>query len=301
MSSAMQEGVQLDRRKANRQEMTDSGWIMFLVVITLILIAGYFIFASEKYFKSGDDIGYNLGWLGGILLLTLLLYPLRKRVKLFRGFGLLPGWFKWHMVLGIVAPTIILFHATFQIKSVNAGVALICMFLVSGSGTFGRFFYTKIHHGLYGRQATVNELKSTLENTGDVKSTFSFAPEIESKLEEFRYQSEKNAQAGQLGLWRFVKIGIQTRQLSSSLVKELHAVMHAQAIQKNFSLQEIHSMEEKFTEYRKLINSYLVAVRDSSQFHTYERLFSYWHIFHIPLVYMMVFSGFYHVYAVHAY
>jgi len=60
-------------------------------------------------------------------------------------------------------------------------------------------------------------------------------------------------------------------------------------------------MEEKFTEYRGLINSYLIAVRDASQFHTYERLFSYWHIFHIPLVYMMVFSGFYHVYAVHAY
>jgi hypothetical protein len=301
MSSVTQEGVQLDRRKAPRKEKNDSAWIVFLIVVTLILIAGFLVFSSQKYFKPGDDLGYNLGLFGGIMLLTLLLYPLRKRVKVLRGFGLLPGWFKWHMVLGIVAPTIILFHATFQIKSVNAGVALICMFLVSGSGTFGRFFYTKIHHGLYGRQATVNELKSTLEKTGDVKSTFSFAPEIESKLEEFRYESEKNAHAGELGLWRFVKIGIQAGRLSSALVKDLHAEMHAQAAQKNFTLEEVHTMEEKFIRYRALINSYLTAVRDASQFHTYERLFSYWHIFHIPLVYMMVFSGFYHVYAVHAY
>jgi hypothetical protein len=301
MSSAIQEGVQLERRKSTRQEMKDSAWLVFLAIVTSILIAGFFVVSSQKFYKPGDDFGYNLGLLGGILLLTLLLYPLRKRVQIFRGLGLLPGWFKWHMVLGILAPTIILFHATFHINSINAGVALICMLLVSGSGTFGRFFYTKIHHGLYGRQTTVNELKSTLENTGDVKSTFSFVPDIERKLEEFHFQSEKNAHAGKLGLLRFVQIGIQARNLTHSLVKELHTVMQKQAGQENFSLEEIHTMEEKFTEYSRLINNYLIAVRDASQFHTYERLFSYWHIFHIPLVYMMVFSGFYHVYAIHAY
>lgn len=301
MNSAIQENVVLDRRKASRTESKDSLWIIFLVVITLILIAGFFVFSSQKYFKPGDDIGYNLGLFGGIMLLTLLLYPLRKRVKLFRSLGLLPGWFKWHMVLGIVAPTIILFHSTFQIKSINAGVALVCMFLVSGSGTFGRFFYTKIHHGLYGRQASLNEVKADLEKSGDVKSTFDFAPDIEIKLAEFRDKSEQNSQAGKLGLVKFVVIGIQANKLSRSLVKELHDTLQAQSRNEKFTPAQISAMEEKLTECKGLINSYVKVVRDASQFHTYERLFSYWHIFHIPLVYMMVFSGFYHVYAVHAY
>jgi len=300
MSSQLQEGVAFERRKA-KPVSKDSAWILFLVVITLILIAGYLMFSSQKFFEPGDDIGYNLGLFGGIMLLSLLLYPLRKRVKIFRSFGLLPGWFKWHMVLGILAPTIILFHATFHIKSVNAGVALICMFLVSGSGTFGRFFYTKIHHGLYGRQATVNEIKSDLERSGDVKSTFDFAPDIEVKLAEFRDKSEQNSQAGKLGLVKFVVIGMQANKLSRTLVKELHDTLQAQSRNKNFTSAQISAMELKFTECKALIYSYLRAVRDASQFHTYERLFSYWHIFHIPLVYMMVFSGFYHVYAVHAY
>jgi len=216
-------------------------------------------------------------------------------------FGLLPGWFKWHMVLGILAPTIILFHATFHIESINAGVALVCMLLVSGSGTFGRFFYTKIHHGLYGRQATVNEMRAQLESSGDVKSTFNFAPEIENKLEEFRVQAELNAEAGKLGLIKFIVIGIQTERLSRSLGKELNSTMHKQAREQNFSQEQMKSLEEKIAGYASLISSYLGAVRDASQFYTYERLFSYWHIFHIPLVYMMVFSGFYHVYAVYAY
>ncbi len=100
---------------------------------------------------------------------------------------------------------------------------------------------------------------------------------------------------------KFVVIGIQAGKLSRSLVKELHETLQAQSRANNSSEVQIATMDAKFTECKDLIASYLKAVRDASQFHTYERLFSYWHIFHIPLVYMMVFSGFYHVYAVHAY
>jgi hypothetical protein len=297
-----QASVTLDRRKAVAKTASkDRNWGIFLLSIVVLLVIGYFAVSSRKYYDPGDNVGYNLGLAGGVMLLSLLLYPLRKRVNALRMFGLLPGWFKWHMVLGILAPVIILFHATFHIESINAGVALVCMLLVSGSGTFGRFFYTKIHHGLYGRQATVNEMRSQLESSGDVKSTFGFAPEIEKKLEDFRVQSELNAEAGKLGLIKFIVIGIQAERLARSLGKELHSIMYKQAREQNFSQAQLKSMEEKFPGYTNLISSYLGAVRDASQFYTYERLFSYWHIFHIPLVYMMVFSGFYHVYAVHAY
>jgi hypothetical protein len=144
-------------------------------------------------------------------------------------------------------------------------------------------------------------MRSQLESSGDVKSTFGFAPEIEKKLEDFRVQSELNSEAGKLGLIKFIVIGIQAERLARSLGKELHSIMYKQAREQNFSQAQLKSMEEKFPGYTNLISSYLGAVRDASQFYTYERLFSYWHIFHIPLVYMMVFSGFYHVYAVHAY
>lgn len=302
MSSQAQKDVVLDRRKvASSSKSKDRVWAVFLLCIVVFMAVGYYVVSPQKLYKPGDNIGYNLGLVGGIMLLSLLLYPLRKRVNIFRSLGILPGWFKWHMVLGILAPTMILFHSTFHVNSINAGVALTCMLLVSGSGTFGRFFYTKIHHGLYGRQATVNELKAELAESGDVKSTFSFAPDIEIKLEAFRQQAENNAQAGRLGLWKFISIGIQTERLFRSLKKELYSTMHAQAREKNFTTPQLKTMEGMFEDYIGQINSYLRAVRDASQFHTYERLFSYWHIFHIPLVYMMVFSGFYHVYAIHAY
>lgn len=309
MSSQAQTNAAQEVRKAPKPKSKDHMWGVFILIVALVTFGGYFLLSSQKLFKPGDDLGYNIGLAGGLMMLALLLYPLRKRVKLLGNLGVLPTWFRWHMVLGILGPLTIVFHSTYHVYipfihptgSLNAAIAMACMLLVSGSGTFGRFFYTKIHHGLYGRQATVNELKAELESSGDVKSTFSFAPEIEKKLEEFRANSEKNAQAGKLGLVKFVAIGIQTEMLSRSLVKELHDVMHEQAREKNFTPAQIKSMEGMFVEYKDLIRSYLSAVRDASQFHTYERLFSYWHVFHIPLVYMMVFSAFYHVYAVHAY
>jgi hypothetical protein len=287
-------------------------WLVFISIIAVITFAGYFVLYPQTLYKPGErlfDLGYNLGLAGGLMMLVLLLYPLRKRVKFFENFGFLPSWFKWHMVLGILGPLTIIFHSTYHVYipfihpagSPNAAVAMLCMLLVSGSGTFGRFFYTKIHHGLYGRQTTVNELRAELEQSGDVKSMFSFAPTVEKALEEFRARTDEYARQSNAGFVNFITVSFQTAMMSRSLSRELHQIMLAQAELNNFSAAQFASMEELFQGYQKKIASYLQAMRDASQFHTYERMFSWWHIFHIPLVYMMVFSAFYHVYAVHAY
>jgi hypothetical protein len=285
---------------------------MFIGIMAVITFAGFFVLYPQTLYKPGErvfDLGYNLGLAGGLMMLTLLVYPLRKRVKFFENFGFLPTWFKWHMIFGILGPLTIIFHSTYHVYipflhpmgSPNAAVAMLCMLLVSGSGTFGRFFYTKIHNGLYGRQTTVNELRAELERSGDVKSLFSFAPNVEKTLEAFRSQSEGYAKQSGLGFINFIIIGIQSSMLSRSLPRELHQIMHAQAKESHFTTEQQQGMEEMYFEYREKIVNYLQAVRDAAQFNTYERMFSWWHIFHIPLVYMMVFSAFYHVYAVHAY
>jgi hypothetical protein len=287
-------------------------WMMFISVVGVVTFIGYFLLYPQTLFKPGEqlfDLGYNLGLAGGLMMLTLLLYPLRKRFKIMQNVGALPTWFKWHMVLGILGPLTIIFHSTYHVYipfihptgSPNAAVAMLCMILVSSSGTFGRFFYTKIHNGLYGRQTTVNELRAELNQSGDVKSLFSFAPTVEKALDDFRTKADAYSKESGYGFINFIRIGIQTRMLTKSLTAELHRVMYEQAARSNFNAAQLAAMDEMFIESREKLTSYLRALRDASQFHTYERMFSWWHIFHIPLVYMMVFSAFYHVYAVHAY
>ncbi len=287
-------------------------WMIFISVVGLITFAGYFVVYPQTLYKPGEelfDFGYNLGLIGGLMMVLLLLYPLRKRLPILEKIGFLAFWFKWHMLLGILGPLFIIFHSTYHVYipfihptgSINAAVAMYCMILVSTSGTFGRFFYTKIHHGLYGRQATMNEMQAEMAETGDVKSMFEFAPGVERALEEFRDRADGYAKESGYGFIHFFKVGIETSSLARRLPRELHAVMQEKARAEGFSAEQKARMEQMFIEYREKIVNYLKAIRDTAQFHTYERLFSWWHIFHIPLVFMMVFSAIYHVYAVHAY
>lgn len=287
-------------------------WLAFIGIVAMIIVGGYFVLYPQTLFKPGAklfDLGYNLGLVGGLMMLALLLYPLRKRFRFASKMGALPKWFKWHMLLGILGPLTIIFHSTYHvyipyihpIGSPNAAVAMFSMLLVAGSGIFGRFFYTKIHHGLYGRMSTLDELRSNLENSEDLKAVLNAAPDIGKALEDFRARVDAHARQSGSGLMNFFTVGFQTMKLSRSLPQQISLAMHGQAKENDLDAGQHSDLEQRVADYQKMIVSYLNAVRDASQFGTYERLFSWWHIFHVPLVYLMVFSALYHVYAVHFY
>ncbi|HEY5995070.1 MAG TPA: hypothetical protein VIU46_10790 [Gallionellaceae bacterium] len=282
------------------EETRRNYWTLYLVIITVTMIAGYFLSALHLY-KPGDKIGYNMGLVGGLMMLTLLFYPIRKRIHFMRNWGLLPKWFKWHMIFGILGPALIVFHSTFYIGSINAGVAAACMLLVSGSGIFGRFFYTKIHYGLYGREASLKQLETGLDGVGDVKAIFAFAPKIHEKLTAFRTRSVNSGLEKNLNLWNFLTIGIRVKFLKITLTYRMKRAMYAEARKHRKDKELRERIDEIFWENKEFLDSYLESVQAVSQFSTYERLFSLWHVFHVPLVYMLVFSAIWHVISVHMY
>jgi hypothetical protein len=291
----------VERRKPRPKDRPkDYGWTLYLIVVTLLMGAGFFV-SYDHLYEPGDDVGYNLGLAGSLMMLSLLVYPLRKRLGFMRNWGVLPRWFQWHMTLGVLGPAVIMFHSTFDIRSVNAGVAMTCMLLVSGSGIFGRFFYTKIHWGLYGRQLSYEQLQGDLEGYGNVKSIFSFAPEIQRKLVEFRDYALPSSKAGRISVWNFFMVDIRAKWFSRALVIELEDAMYASANERQWNDAQMKRLDELFYHNAAFIRSYLVTIRDIAQFSTYERLFAMWRFFHVPLVYPLVFSVIWHIIAVNKY
>ncbi|MBU1425009.1 MAG: hypothetical protein KKH12_11000 [Gammaproteobacteria bacterium] len=288
------------RRPKHRHPPKDYGWTLYLIVITVLMAAGSIISQDEIY-KPGDAVGYNIGLVGGIMMLTLLIYPIRKRIGFMRNWGLLPKWFKWHMAFGVLGPALIVFHSTFTLRSVNAGVAMACMLLVSGSGIFGRFFYTKIHNGLYGRNLSFQQLQDELDGSKDVKSVFSFAPELQQKLVDFRSYAMNLSKGGRISVWNFLTMGFRVQWFTRTLIIELEDAMYANANAMQWNDAQMKRLDELFYQNAQFIRNYLTTVRDLAQFSTYEKLFSLWHIFHVPLVYMLVFSSIWHVISVHKY
>jgi len=281
------------------EQKRDASMRVWLWPFFILMMAGGWAVRNGKYFESGDDFGYYLGVAGGVMMLTLLLYSLRKHVGFMRNWGSTRHGFKFHMFLGIMGPTLILFHSTFRTGSLNATIALSCMLLVAGSGIIGRVIYRKIHHGLYGRSATLQEVQKHLGIIGgDVKSKFHFSPYIEKTLKTF----EANARAEHKNIfariWNFVSVGVRAQWTYLLVTRELKrvGVQHAEKHEWDRT-----KLKKRLTAGKRQISRYLEAVVDVSRFHAYERLFSLWHVLHIPFVFMLVISGIAHVIAVHMY
>lgn len=250
----------------------------------------------EQPLSAESGLGYALGIVGGSLMLLLLLYPLRKHARFMRRLGPVKYWFRTHMVFGIVGPVLILFHSGFSLGSLNSNVALICMLLVASSGLVGRYFYTRIHHGLYGRKASLEELKI---HSAILKSALSrelhLAPWALSKI----YLFEKHAQDLPRNLitsfWKLLSLGIRTWSLYSYF--RIFTLFKPLTIKTRTKTGKAISNKKII----RHIGAHLSSIRKVAGFHFYERLFSIWHVLHYPLYLMLIVSGIIHVVAVHMY
>jgi hypothetical protein len=115
--------------------------------------------ASAKHagLKPSGWIGHGLGILGGVMLLMMYLYPLRKRWKWLAKKGKTKHWLDYHILLGFAGPAIITFHSAFKFQGI-AGLAYWMMMAVVASGVVGRYFYARIPRKLDQVEMTIDEM-----------------------------------------------------------------------------------------------------------------------------------------------
>ena len=274
-------------------------WRISLGILVLLLIGLAVLVAVGEPYEPGGTLGYTLGVIGGLLMLSQLVYPMRKRFPLLARLGMMDRWFKYHMAVGITAPLLVLFHSTFKPSSINASIAFYAMLLVVLSGIVGRFIYRRVHRGLYGRQLTLGdvttELRASLENIGSV---YSLRPDIEPRLMAFYREAFDTDIGVAKKAWRFMTIRLRARRLSLVLKNDAkRALRRRRRSQGTGKTEAILSYKLA----RRQIDGFLSAVVQAAQFRPWERFFSLWHVIHLPFLYLLVFSGIVHVIAVHMY
>jgi hypothetical protein len=264
------------------------------VIVLALILAGWAV-RSGAFYTSGKGLGYALGLVGGSLMLGLLLYPVRKRFRFMQEWGALKHWFRFHMVGGALGPLLVLFHSTFKVGSFNAAVALGCMLLVVASGLIGRFIYRKIHHGLYGSHASVKELELALAQEYEaLEPVLLRMPLVKQEVERF-VALVSHRPAGRLArAVHFLSLGAKRLLAARSLRRTLAAYAAADT-------DRLVASQANLGTLLQTIDSTLQAVQRRAQFSTYERLFSLWHVIHIPFLCMLVITALVHVVAVHIY
>jgi hypothetical protein len=258
-----------------------------------VVIAGYAI-PTELYLTPQGGIGYWLGIVGGSMMLASLIYPLRKRIPSLAVIGSVKLWFRLHMVLGIVGPLAVLYHANFSLGATNSNVALVCMLIVAGSGLIGRYFYTRIHHGLYGRRTTLQELAGDVESLRQHSGALKLLPGLMKEVE----LAEQHIAAPATMVIRPLLAALRQRSETRRLERLVQNAI-AMAATRSPVLRE---QGKRFTRVAiGYVGSRLMAARRVAEFEASERLFAAWHVLHLPLFLVLIIVGVAHVIAVHVY
>ena len=128
-------------------------WILVVIIISVYLYSMYKPYISitpsarhldialHEQFKPSGNISHGLGVIGTILMvLSFLLYFLRKRLESFEFLGPLSLWLEIHIFFGILGPILIFFHTTYALTGF-IGIAFWLMVLVIISDLFGRMLF----------------------------------------------------------------------------------------------------------------------------------------------------------------
>jgi len=133
-----------------------AGFIGLAAVLFAAVIAGCIVYGAEYYvlpltervdhplhnlMRPGGPVGLLTGIGGTTLMLSLLLYSVRKSLLKIRFLGPMPLWLAFHIVCGVFGPLLIVVHSGLAWPEGLIAVGFWCMVLVALSGIFGRYVY----------------------------------------------------------------------------------------------------------------------------------------------------------------
>ncbi len=260
--------------------------LLFAVALALIAWLLYTL-ANVPALAPSTDVGYYIGVVGASLMLLLMTYPIYKRFRAFRSWGKTRFWFRLHMICGLLGPALITVHSGLNMRSMNAAWAFWSMVIVAGSGIMGRFLYRRIHRGMHGELETAQTLGAAVAAASfNIDRAVPDDTTVSQEVGEFAARCAELAKVPPfaaigaifLPLWRW------------SLQWNVRRALKRTAIP-----------VDRRSEKTALLNRFFIANQRYAQFALFDRLFSLWHVAHVPFVVTLFLSTIAHIVAVHLY
>ncbi len=258
-------------------------FVVGISVTILLAINGYQYYTTsleERFFspdhtmlKPSGDWGHGFGIIGTLMMIVGVgVYMIRKRYRKFFNVGYLKHWLEFHIFLCSVGPVLVLYHTAFKFGGI-VSVSFWSMVLVVLSGVVGRFIYLQIPRSIQGQELSINELNSMKERLAlKIRSVLSEDSATLAGFERIsssdRYKSFKLSTS--IGF--FIRDYFSTKQLMRLFRKRM----------KILGLNK--SEREELIEAAK---SEIVIARRIALLRTFQKLFHWWHIFHLPFAISM--------------
>jgi hypothetical protein len=267
------------------------GYKLFIGVLYIIsfIIYSYLLFNYSKFYltpfqdrphsqeyrslRPAGITGHAYGVVGSALMVLMLTYTLRKRVKAFRNMGMLNRWLDIHIFFGIIGPLLIVLHTSFKVQGLVA-VSFWSMVAVALSGIFGRYLYLQIPRNIQGDEIGVKELEDeNRQYTIQLQREYSLSDDIIRRLEEHDTANiDENTGAVKV-LFTIIK---------HDAINRLHL---GRKLGEPADLRDIPREHRKkilrIAHRKSLLNRRILLLNQV------QRLFHYWHVVHKPFAIIM--------------
>jgi hypothetical protein len=232
---------------------------------------------SHALLKPSGPFGQTFGVVGTMLLLVPFLYMLKKRLGARRGVGTTKGWLEVHLFCGIVGPVLVTFHTSFKFNGI-VSTAYWSMAAVMLSGFVGRYLYVRIPRSLKGAELTRAELDERADRLHtEVLSTAGGSALLDriGRLEQAAVPQD--GRLSWFGLL-FGEIGVRRK------LKSLERDVQRSTLSRT---QQIGLLQ--------LVHERVFLLRRTAYLQRTKTAFGLWHIFHLPLVYLMLVIAVLHI------
>jgi hypothetical protein len=276
--------------RSTREAVVATGVVVLWIGIAAGLLAWGFSYyhtplqeraysALHDRFKPSGTVGLGYGFVGtAMMLVGVLGYSLRRRARGLQRVGRLRTWLNVHIFLATMGPFLILLHTSFKFGGL-VSIAFWSMVAVVASGVFGRYVYVRIPKSLSGQFLSLKAVEEQRDRMLQVIAERSGLSAVE--LDQIHRTARRPSPRGFAGA------------LLRSLWFDLTEKRHARRIQHLLAAKGVPP-QARATAARLFIEE--SALEGQMALLTpFQRLFRYWHLFHMPLAFVMLIVVLVHV------
>ncbi|GAB4149995.1 MAG: hypothetical protein Fur0021_11880 [Candidatus Promineifilaceae bacterium] len=252
--------------------------ISFIAI--LILSGVYIAYEIMAEPRGGHPFGHWLGIVGTLLMvMTELLYSLRKRTTLLNWAGPVRYWLSFHIFTGLVGPFLVLMHTGLQFRGL-AGFTFWLTVVVVASGFIGRYLYTALPRRLTGVAQSHAELTAEAQNLQAALTVF--------RQEKTTHVQNVIAELSQRTTQRAAWLSL----LGRSFFQWRYKQKLARALRQ---LDELERAQQK--ELAALLARQRELERQMETLETARGYMRLWHMVHVPIGLTLFFSVAVHIVA----
>jgi len=226
---------------------------------------------THALFAPTGLIGQGYGVIGtAMILIGVVLYSARKRIGWLANVGKLRGWLQFHIFLCTLGPYLVLLHTTFKFGGL-VSIAFWSMTAVVVSGVFGRYVYVWIPKTVNGRfltaQALAQEQETALEAVRATQVDSAILEQVEATL-----QTQPPRRLA-VALGRALSFPVRQRRWR----REVERLLATGGLIGAGAERVIALLARR----RRL-------AEQGALLQPFQRMFRYWHAFHLPLAAVMM-------------